>query len=123
MFKAKRIDFSLMRLVVNEQEMKNQQVAKTASINSFNLMDLFVTPAYAHNDKEEKCTKFLKDVYDCGTKALGIDFWNIAETAKKWTKEAIKKAFKAIAKDTLGSVGALIGTAQFLWCLHGKGYF
>jgi hypothetical protein len=116
-------DLVLLAFVVNEQEMKNQQVAKTASVNSFNLMDLFVTPAYAHNDQEEKCTKLLKDVYDCGTKALGIDFWNINLTAKKWTKEAIKKAFKAIAKDTLGAVGALIATAQFLWCLHGKGYF
>lgn len=120
---ATESDLVLLALVVNELEVKNQQVAKSSTIKSFNLMNLFATPAYAYDNQYEKCTTILKDVYDCGTKALGIDFWNIARAAKKWTKEAIKQAFKAIAKDALGAVGAVIATAEFIWCLHGKGYF
>ena len=117
---ATESDLVLLALVVNEQEVKNQQVAKAASINSFNFMDLFVTPAYA---QDVKCTTILKDVFDCAIEALGFDIgWATAtSTAKTWTKAAIKKAFKSMAQKALGPVGAAIAVGTFLWCLHKKG--
>lgn len=117
---ATESDLVLLALVVNEQEVKNQQVAKAASINSFDFMDLFVTPAYA---QDVKCTTILKDVFDCAIEALGFDIgWATATSiAKTWTKAAIKKAFKSIAQKALGPVGAAIAAGKFIWCLHEKG--
>lgn len=122
---ATESDLVLLTLVVNEKEkeMKNQQVAKTASVNTFNILDLFVTPAYANNDLHEKCTKLAKDAYDCGKKVLGLTDVQAFFTAGCMTSQSIRQLFVKIAKHSLCRVAAVIAVAQFAWCLHGKGYF
>ena len=69
---ATESDLVLLTLVVNEKEMNNQQVAKTASVNTFNILDLFVTPAYAYDNIYEKCTTIAKDAYNCAKEVLGL---------------------------------------------------
>ena len=120
---ATESDLVLLTLVVNEKEMRNQQVAKTASVNTFNILDLFVTRAYANNDLQEKCTKLAKDAYDCTKDVLGITDVGLLYAYKTMTKEAIKQIFISLVKSYSGKVCIAIAVAQFIWCLHGKGYF
>ena len=113
---ATESDLVLLTLVVNEKEMNNQQVAKTASVNTFNILDLFVTPAYANNG-------LLKDSYDCAKEVLGLTDAQAFFTAGCMTSKSIRQLFVKIAKHSLCRVAAVIAVAEFAWCLHGKGYF
>ena len=120
---ATESDLVLLTLVVNEKEMNNQQVAKTASINTFNILDLFVTPAYAYDNIYEKCTTIAKDAYNCAKEVLGLTDAQAFFTAGCMTKESIRRLFINIAKHSLSKVAAVIAVAEFVLCLHDKGYF
>lgn len=120
---ATESDLVLLTLVVNEMEMKNQQVAKTASVNTFNILDLFVTPAYANNDLYEKCTTLLKDSYDCAKDVLGLTDVQAFLIAGNMTKKSIRQLFKKIATRSASKFAAIIAVAEFGKCLYDKGYF
>lgn len=120
---ATESDLVLLTLVVNEKEMKNQQVAKTASVNTFNILDLFVTPAYAYDNMYEKCTTIARDAYDCTKEVLGFSDVGLLYAYKTVTKETIKQIFINLVKSYAGKVCIGLAVAQFIWCLHGKGYF
>ena len=120
---ATESDLVLLTLVVNEKEMKNQQVAKTASVNTFNILDLFVTPAYANNGLYEKCTKIARDAYDCTKEVLGFSDLGLLYAYKTMTKETIKQIFINLVKTTGGKVVIAVAVAQFVWCLYSKGNF
>ena len=117
---ATESDLVLLTLVVNEKEIKNQQVAKTASVNTFNILDLFVTPAYANNDLCEKCTKLAKDAYDCTKKVLGFSNFGLFYAYKTMTKETIKQIFINLVKSYSGKVCIALAVAEFIWCLYSK---
>ena len=117
---ATESELVLLTLVVNEMEIKNQQVAKTASVNTFNILDLFVTPAYANNDLYEKCTKLARDAFDCTKEVLGLDDITLLYAYKTVTKETIKQIFINLAKSYTGKVIIGLAVAKFVWCLYSK---
>ena len=117
---ATESELVLLTLVVNEMEIKNQQVAKTASVNTFNILDLFVTPAYANNNLYEKCTKIARDAFDCTTEVLGLTDITLLYAYKTATKETIKQIFINLAKDYAGKVIIGLAVAKFVYCLYSK---
>ena len=121
---ATESDLVLLALTVNEQERSNQKLAKEASVNSFNILDLLATPAYAENYQAEATKSIFRDVTECAIVALGADFtgFGFCSTATQWTKATIKRVFINIAKKALGPVGAAISIGTFLWCMYKKGY-
>ena len=72
---ATESDLVLLALTVNEQERSNQKLAKEASVNSFNILDLLATPAYAQNYQAEATKSIFRDVTECAIVALGADFY------------------------------------------------
>lgn len=95
---ATESDLVLLTLVVNDMEMKNQQVAKTASVNTFNILDLFVIPAYANNNLQEKCTTLLKDSYDCVKDVLGLTDAQAFFAAGCMTMKSTRQLFKKLPR-------------------------
>ena len=120
---ATEADLVLLTLVVNEIEMKNQQVAKTASVNTFNILNLFVTPAYANNNLQEKCTTLIKDSYDCAKDILGLTDVQALFAAGCMTMNSIKRLFKKIVTSSMCRLAAVLAVAKFTGCLYEKGYF
>lgn len=74
-----------------------------------NYLQLFGTSAYAQS------------VVDCAMIALGIDaLWALGgSNASSWSKPAMKKAFKAVAKRALGPIGVAIAVVSFGLCMGG----
>ena len=62
----------LLALTVNEQERSNQKLAKEASVNSFNILDLLATPAYAQNYQAEATKSIFRDVKECAIEHLDL---------------------------------------------------
>lgn len=74
------------------------------------MLDFFATPAHA---------AISNNVYiNCAMEAIGVDFIasGSLSTCKTWSKIAIKKAYKAIAKRMLGPVGVAIAVVEFSMC-------
>jgi len=59
------------------------------------------------------------DIIRCGSVAIGADIlWALGTSDKdKWSKKAIKKAFKEVAKKALGPIGVAISVVTFSVCL------
>lgn len=59
------------------------------------------------------------DFIRCGAVAIGADIlWALGTSdSKKWSKKAIKKAFKEVAKRALGPIGVAISVVTFSVCL------
>ena len=57
-------------------------------------------------------------VGQCAVAAIGVDvLWSLGSDGGKWTKKAIKKAFKAVAKRFLGPIGVAIAVVSFSFCV------
>lgn len=61
------------------------------------------------------------DVLTCVGVALGVNhLWALGgSNAKSWTKQAMKKAFGAVAKRALGPIGVAIAVVSFGLCMGG----
>lgn len=95
-------------MVVCEDEYKSGRDLQARSYN----FNLFATPCNAWTTGSQ--------VGDCAAKAIGADLlFSFAQSgAKAWSKAAIKKAFKTIAKRALGPVGAAVAVVEFAICMN-----
>jgi hypothetical protein len=64
----------------------------------------------------------LEEIGTCAAIAIGADIlWALGgSNEKKWTKEAIKKAFKTAAKRFLGPIGVAIALVSFSICIFNE---
>ena len=121
---AEESDLTFLVLYVAKQELISSQFSSTSNVRKApQLLDLFVTPAYADIDGiSEQQKDLIKGSLQCATRAIGIDFMWAAGTSvcKRWTKQAIIACFKAIAPKLCGPVGAVIAIGSFTKCMYDK---
>ena len=106
---------SVFALLLSEQEMRERISSNKISTASFNPLGFFATPAYCARDKGR-----LSYAFDCAIEALGVDifFCLSSSRAVAWSKAAMNKTFKTVAKRVMGPIGVAIALGEFLWCLH-----
>lgn len=104
---AENMDLIPLVMVIVQSE-KNQQT-------SYNYLNLFPI-----NSLQARSLDW-SDVGHCAAHAIGVDilFSLGTSAAVTWSKAAIKKAFKTVAKRALGPIGAAIAVADFGFCLGG----
>lgn len=114
---ADETDLIRLALYITNDEYHQNSVAQAKAKPGFNVLDLFATKAYAGTPKND----YWELVGDCFITCLLIDFRSFAgnSTATKWTKVAIRIAFRNIAKKMLGPVGVAIATVEFFACVKG----